>query len=435
MSEVVDMPVRDTRRRAVRVRAGSLRAALKDVLGAVAGRSELPILDHVVMTAGDGAISLESTDLDMWIRRELASDDRDGAGSADWVKSIRGFSVAVPAKPLDKILAGVDADAMATIAVETDEGAPDDLTDGYGGQVTVSAGRARFRLACLPPAEFPRAAKAAWELEFDMDAGGLADVLARVSHAVSSEETRYYLNGVLWHVWQEDGHGAELRFAATDGNRLARLGMDVPEGAMALAPTIVHRRTVALLEKLLPQAVKAAAKDAPAAVSIARDGSETGGLMRFAMDAADGGAIEIVAKSIDGTFPDYARVIPASTVREATLPRGALSEAARRISALSEEKSRALKLALSADAVTLRAAVPGLGSAEEALACRYEGEGFEIGFNVDYLRTALGAIAADDVVVGFVQDSVGPVTVRASGGDDDDSSSRLLQVLMPMRVA
>lgn len=445
-AEVIDMtasdtaaePVRDMRRRAVRVRAGSLRAALKDVLGAVAGRAEIPILNHVVLTAGDqevgGMLSLEATDLDIWITRRLCSNDRDGPGSAEWVQSVRGFSVALPARPLDKILSGIDADAMVVIAVEKEDGEPDDLTDTYAGFVTVSAGRARFRLACLPPAEFPRPTSTCTDLVFDIGCGVLADALMRVSHAVSSDETRYYLNGVLVHVWQEPGAASDLRFAATDGHRLARFSLGgVPDGAMTWPATILHRKTVVLLEKLLTAAVKTGG-DNEAAPEVAVGRAERGGwgLVRFAMDAADGGEVDLIAKSIDGTFPDYGRVIPARVDREARVPRAVLAEAAKRIAALTEDKTRAIALSLDTDALTLRANVPGLGSAEETIACTYDAETSTIGLNADYLRTVLGAIGADDVVLGFMNDVAGPVTVRASMSDGDEP--RLVQVLMPVRI-
>lgn len=445
MSEVIDMPsagpARDMRRRAVRVRAGSLRAALKDALGAVTGRGEIPILSHVVLTAGDGAISLEATDLDIWVERSLASNDRDGPGGQEWAAQTRGLSVALPARPLDKILAGIDADAMATIALETDDGAPDDLTDGYSGYVTVSAGRARFRLACLPPSEFPRVTLGDYELSFEIGCGVLADALARVSHAVSSEETRYYLNGVLLHVWQEPGVRAELRFVATDGSRLARLAFPaVPDGAMALPATIVHRRTVALLDKLLASAAKTGGENEQAPeVLIERDGDSAGGLMRFTMPAPDGGEVTVTAKSIDGTFPDYPRVIPGDPARKVRAPRAALAEALRRVAALTEDKTRAVKLSLAAGSITLGATVPGLGSAEESVDLSgvpdESGEGapgFAVGVNADILRTALGVIAADDVELGFHQEASGPIRIEAFASDGEPVG--LLQVVMPVRI-
>ncbi|AKM09861.1 DNA polymerase III subunit beta [Croceicoccus naphthovorans] len=425
---------RDTRKRAVRVRAGTLHAAVKDVAGLVPGRTEIPILSHVEFQVRDGSILVTATDLDCWVSRSLASNDRDGPSGDDWAATVRGFAVAMPGKALEKILKGFDPDAMVTLALETDDGAPDDLTETYTGQVTITSGRARFRIDCLPAADFPAVPPIGEAVDFAMACSALDDAFARVAHAVSTEETRYYLNGVFWHLWQEQGAASELRMVATDGSRLARLSLDVPEGAMRLPDTIVPRRTVTLLEKLLGQAVKTGENsDHVPEVEIERGLNSD--LLRYAMPAADGGEVVVVSKCVDGTFPEYARIfsgiVAVDDPAKVTLPRAALLSAIQRIAALTDSKSRAVRFAAADDVATVSVVVAGLGGGSEDLTVVYEGRPIAVGFNSEFWRQALTAIASDDVRMTFGDDAAGPVLVEAVTSDD---GTRLLQVLMPMKV-
>lgn len=415
----------DTRKRAVRVRASVLHGALKDVAGIV-GPTTIPILAHVLLNAGDGRIELTCSNLELWATRDCASDDRDGPGSAEWVQSIRPFSITLPAKPLQKLLAEFDGDAMVTIT------APDDMTEDYGGQAVIACGRARFKLHCLPPAEFPAAPPVSVHSYFEMPCSALADALAAVDHAISTEETRYYLNGVFVHGQQEAGEPMDLRFAATDGHRLARLKIDLPDGAASWPATIVHRETVGLLGKLLAAAAKTEEKDAPGPVALVESADEAPGhRFRISMPAADGGDITIVAKAVDGTYPDYNRVIPAGFASSAVIARDELAHAIKRVAVLASEKTRAVAACFREDELELTVTTPALGEARESIPCLYEGPEFSVGLNGDYWRQALAALATDDVLMGFSEDRAGPVLVRASGPDDAD---RLVQVLMPVRI-
>lgn len=410
----------DARAPKTRVKAATLRGALDDVIGIVEGRNTIPILEFVHLEVIDQRITLVATDMDCWAIRECASDDRDGPDSRDWLGGIRNFAVALPAKPLKAVLAGFDGDAMVTIA------APEEVSDTWSGRVTVQAGRARYKLNALPAADLPLAPHLGCDAGFELPCSRLADSLAAVEHAISSEETRYYLNGIYLHPADLD-----LRLAATDGSRLARWQLDAPEGGLGFPAVIVARKTVGILDKLLASALKAADKDgSPPEVLVEASGD--GARLRFVMPAADGGTVELIAKSIDGQFPDYQRVIPSELPYRATINRAQLSDAIKRVAVLASDKSRIVKATFAADLLTLSAASPEIGEASEDLPCNYAGPEIVLGLDAKYWRDALGALASDTIAMGLSEDTAGPV--RVAGWEDNSEVGALLQVLMPARV-
>ena len=428
--------VADPRRPMTRVRAGALAAALKDVVGAVAARSMIPVLEFVRFEAGAGRIALMATDLDMWVSRDLASDDGGAsqsreADSTAWLASIRPFTVLLPAKALAALVGQFDPDALVTVTAPT-QSEP---------RAVIAAGRARFKLNCWPAEDFPLPVRGETGAGFELQCSVLGDLLASVEHAISSDETRYYLNGIYLHP-----ESLDLRAAATDGHRMARVRIDGPEGAASFPPGIIGRRTVALLDKLLVAAIKGAGDGAAPVVLIEAEG-ELGGFgqaarLRFVMPGAaekngGGGEIELVAKTIDGQFPDYARVIPSDPPGCALIGRAALIEAVKRVAVLTEDKTRAVKCQFEADKLTLTVAHSSLGEASEELACSHAGE-FTVGFDSKYLLDALQALgnhgACETVAFGLPSDAAGAVRIRAVDGVDQSESDRLVQVLMPVRV-
>lgn len=403
-----------------RIRCGALLAAVKDVTGVVAGRRTIPILDFVRFSCGDGAIELITTDLDMWATRTLASDIMGQPDSAEWKAGTANFTIAVPAKPLEALLGQIDPDAMVTLV------AP----NGSETRAVIKAGRARFKLACLPGADFPLVPPGAEAgASFDMAASAMADLFAAVEHAISTEDTRYYLNGIYLHPVD-----LTLRAAATDGHRLARIAIDAPDGAVSFSGAIIHRNTVAVLDKLLARAAKA---DDAAVVSVEAGGKigEFGAPARllFTMPAADDGTVELMAKTVDGTFPDYGRVIPSDVETTARLNRAALIEVIKRVATLGDGKTRIVACDFSADKLTLTASTIELGEAAEEMPADYSGAALRIGIDSRYLLMALAALACDTVALGLSGPG-GPVRLRAVDGDDGTESDRLVQVVMPSRI-
>ena len=410
----------DRRVARVRVRAGSLRVALKDVLDVVSRSNTLPILGNVLVEVAGSAIALTATDLDCLARRDFACEKQD-VGEM-------GFALTLPAQVLADVLGEIDADAMLTL------GAP--IVGDT--RATLVAGRSRFRLPVLPATDFPTMDFPEGEgATLDLPCSQLADAFAAVEHAISTEETRYYLTGIYLHAHQVPGEPLVLRFVATDGHRLARLTLADVEGAEAWPAAIVARKTVGLLDKLLGAASKAS-DTARVLVDAAGTASGAGGRIRWSFDLADGGSIELVAKTIDGDFPDYARVIPTTCEVHAFIDRASLSAAVKRVAVLAEAKSRFVKAEFERDVLTLTVTSPESGEASEEVPCSYSAEPLTIGFDAKYWRDALGALACDTVAMGM-SDRMGPVRIRAVEGPSTGSGSseeceRLVQVLMPVRV-
>lgn len=420
-----------------RVRAGALAAALKDVAAALETRNTIPILDDVLIEVSDGRIVLTGTDLDLWLRRDLASDDGGQADSAEWKAGSRGFALCLPGKKLAQAVAALDPDAMVTLTAPHASSSPG---GGDETRATLSAGRTRFRLSALAAVDFPRPLPLEAATSWSVPVSALGDMFGAVDHAVSSGQTRYYLNGVYWHISAPaaGAPGPDLRLVATDGSRLARLSVAAPEGALTMPPAIVPKKAVGLLGQLLVAALKAAPENSTPEVWVEASAER----LRFTLPAGDGGEVTLETKTIDGDYPDYARVIPAAPAARAAIDRAALSAALKRVGVLGGENSRAVRADFARDPGSLSAAGQltltvtnaEIGEATEALACDYSGKALTLGFNGEFLRAALLALACDSVAFGLPDDPLGPVLLRGFDSGTGEEDERLVQVLMPMRV-
>jgi DNA polymerase-3 subunit beta len=275
--------------------------------------------------------------------------------------------------------------------------------------MTLSAGRSRFTLATLPREDFPSTGAADLPNSFEMQAPELRNLIDRTRFAISTEETRYYLNGIYLHAAESDDVKV-LRAVATDGHRLARFEMPLPDGAESLPGVIVPRKAVNELRKLIDDA------DVACRVEL----SET--RIRFAFDST-----VLTSKLIDGTFPDYQRVIPAGNDKLMKVDCKSFAAAVDRVSTISTEKSRAVKLSMNNGALTLSATSPENGSATEEIEVDYDGEAIEIGFNSRYLLDIATQIEGEGAEFAL-SDAASPTIIRDIG----DKSA--LYVLMPMRV-
>ncbi len=365
------------------IERNTLLKALAHVQSVVERRNTIPILSNVELDADEGRLKLTATDLDLAIVEEVAANVEQAGGTT------------VPAHTLHDIVRKLPSGAEISLALA-------------GERMTLTAGRARFQLACLPREDFPAMAAGELPYRFELAASTLKHLIDRTRFAISMEETRYYLNGIYFHVSQ-DGE-ALLKAVATDGHRLARAQAPMPEGAAAMPGVIVPRKTVLELRKLVDEF------EGTVAVAL----SDT--KIRFAFDSA-----VLTSKLIDGTFPDYERVIPTGNDKRLVVDCDAFAESVDRVATISSEKSRSVKLALETDRLTLSVTSPEHGTATEELGCAYEGEPMEIGFNARYLLDILEQIEGDKVEA-RLQDATSPTIM----GDPDDDSA--LYVLMPMRV-
>lgn len=370
----------------ISIERATLLKAVGQAQSVVERRNTIPILANVLIEAEGSNVSFRATDLDIEVvDRVTAMVERAG-------------STTVSAVMLHEIVRKLPEGALVALA-----------DDGATGRLTVEAGRSNFSLATLPKEDFPIMANSEYTANFSAPAPVLRRLFDKSKFAISTEETRYYLNGVYMHVAEAEG-GKVLRCVATDGHRLARVDADLPSGAENLPGVIVPRKTVGELRKLLDD------DDAQIAVSV----SET--KVRFATPE-----IILTSKVIDGTFPDYARVIPTGNTRKMEVDAREFAQAVDRVATVSSERSRAVKLALSEDKLILSVNAPDAGAAEEELAVAYGDEPIEIGFNAKYLLEIASQVDRENAV--FLFDSSGQPVVMREGND-----TSAIYVVMPMRV-
>ncbi len=363
-----------------------LLTSLGHVQSVVERRNTIPILSNVLLEAAEGKLSLTATDLDLAIVDKAPAEvTQEGATTT-------------PAYILYDIVRKLPDGAQVSLGLSED-----------GGRLNVTAGRSEFNLPCLPREDFP--AMSGGELPHRFMVGGaeLRRLIDKTRFAVSTEETRYYLNGIYLHAAEAQGV-AMLRAVATDGHRLARVDTPLPEGAAGIPGVIAPRKAVSELRKLIEET------DGASEVAL----SDT--KIRFAFDEA-----VLTSKLIDGTFPDYHRVIPEGNDKLMEADTKVFAEAVDRVSTVSTEKSRAIKLALDQGRAVLAANSPDSASASEEIAVSYDQEALEIGFNSRYLLDITAQIEGDQAQF-VLADAVSPTLVR-DGADDG-----ALYVLMPMRV-
>ena len=366
------------------IERATLLKGLSHVQSVVERRNTIPILSNVLIEAGEGALRLMATDLDLQINESIAAAvDTPGATT-------------------------VSAHTLFDIARKLPEGAQVQLSAAEG-RMTIVAGRARFSLGTLPRDDFPVIAEGELPTAFELPAETLKQIIDKTRFAISTEETRYYLNGIFLHVADTEGQPT-LKAAATDGHRLARVTVPRPDGAEAMPDVIVPRKCIAELRKLLDEV------DGSVGVSLSAT------KIRF-----DLGQAILTSKLIDGTFPDYSRVIPTANDKILKLDPRSFMEGVDRVSTIATEKTRAVKMALDRDKITLSVTSPENGTAAEEVPGDYTAAGFEIGFNSRYLMDILGQIDGDMVEV-HLADAAAPTLIR------ENDKAPALYVLMPMRV-
>lgn len=368
------------------IERATLLKAVSQAQSVVERRNTIPILANVLIEAEGNQVSFRATDLDIEVvDRVDAMVEQAGATT-------------------------VSAVMLHEIVRKLPDGALVSLTDDpRTGRLTVSAGRSNFALATLPREDFPVMASSEYQSNFSAKAGDLRRLFDKSKFAISTEETRYYLNGVYMHI-AESEDGRQLRCVATDGHRLARIDAPMPDGSEGMPGVIVPRKTVNELRKLLDD------DDAAIAISV----SET--KVRFATPN-----IALTSKVIDGTFPDYTRVIPAGNTKRLEVDATEFAKAVDRVATVSSERSRAVKLVLEEDKLTLIVNSPDSGTAEEELVVAYGEDPLEIGFNAKYLLEIASQIDRENAV--FMLNSSGdPALVR------EGSDTSAVYVVMPMRV-
>jgi len=362
--------------------------ALAHVQSVVEKRNTIPILANLMLAVRDGRLTLTATDMEIAVVEDVAaSTSQDGATTA-------------PAVTLYEIVRRLP------------EGAEIEL-DHPGGDAPLKlrAGRYVTSLMVLPTEDFPAMTTGTLPYHFALPASALRTLIDRTRFAISMEETRYYLNGIYLHATESEGVPV-LRAVATDGHRLARVEEPLPEGASGMPGVIVPRKTVLELRKLLEETSEA--------VEIALSDTR----IQFRV-----GTVTLTSKLIDGTFPEYERVIPRDNDKVLRVAKRDFSDAVARVAAISSERSRPVKLTLSRDLLVLSAISPEQGSASEELDAermKYEAGPLEIGFQARYLNDITDQI--DGEVEFRFADGTAPTVVQ------DAADASTLYVLMPIRV-
>lgn len=359
----------------------SLLRPLGHVSSVVERRNTIPILSNVVLHAASGKLSLTATDMDMDVITNVpCSVGQEGAST-------------LSAHLLNDIVKKLPDGAEVQVQI----------ADGHA---QISAGRSSFRLPCLPVEDFPAISNADFPVRFMLTAADLRDLIDTTRFAISTEETRYYLNGIYFHS-SETG---QFRAVATDGHRLALSQMDLPAGAADMPAIILPRKAVGELRKLLDD------EEGEVQISL----SETRAEFAF-------GSVRLTSKLIDGSFPDYTRVIPSGNDKMVALDTALFKAAVDRVSIIAADKSRAVKLTITPGLLSISASNPDASSANEELEIEYQGDALEIGFNARYLLDITDQIVGD-VMQMELADPGAPSLIRTPG---DEAS---LFVLMPMRV-
>ena len=371
------------------IERATLLRCLSHVQSVVERRNTIPILSNVLIDADvGGGVKVMATDLDLQVVETMTVASVESGGAIT-----------------------VSAHLLFDIARKLPDGSQVSL-EMSENRMVVKAGRSRFQLPTLPRDDFPVIVEGELPTSFELPARELAELIDRTRFAISTEETRYYLNGIFFHV--SDDSEPVLKAAATDGHRLARFTLPRPDGAEGMPDVIVPRKAVAELRKLLEEKMDGN-------VQIDLSASK----VRFTL-GGEGGVV-LTSKLIDGTFPDYSRVIPTGNDKLLKLDPKSFHEGVDRVATIATEKTRAVKMGLDKDKVTLTVTSPDNGTATEELPAEYGSDGFEIGFNATYLKDILNQIDADAVEI-HLADAGAPTLIRK------DENSPALYVLMPMRV-
>jgi DNA polymerase-3 subunit beta len=369
----------------VTVERSELVKSLSHVHRVVEKRNTIPILANVLIRAGKNGLELKATDLDLEIVETLPAEVKQAGATT------------------------VPAHMIYDIVRKLPEGAQIELQSGNDrGSLAIRAGRSRFTLQSLPETDFPDLAAGELPHRFSLPTADLKRLVDKTQFAISTEETRYYLNGIYLHAVEEKP--VKLRAVATDGHRLAQVEMPAPKGASGIPGVIVPRKTVAEVQRLV--------EDGGEEVEIELSPSK----IRFSFNK-----VVLTSKLIDGTFPDYVRVIPAANDKTLVVEKAEFAAAVDRVSTVSSERGRAVKLSLTSGKLTLSVTNPDSGSATEELEVEYDAEALDIGFNSRYLLDITAQLEGEKAELKLA-DPGSPTLLR------DQDAAGALYVLMPMRV-
>jgi DNA polymerase III subunit beta len=370
----------------VTVERAALLKALGHVHRVVERRNTIPILANVLLRADGQGLRLKATDLDIEVTETIGADVTQAGATT------------VPAHVIYDIVRKLPEGGQISLEIA-----------GDAGQMQIRSGRSRFMLQALPESDFPDLAAGDLPHRFALSPADLRRLIEKTQFAISTEETRYYLNGIYFHTLETGGQTV-LRAVATDGHRLARVEIAAPSGSEGMPGIIIPRKAVAEILKLV--------EDAGESVGLELSSAKV--RLTFA-------GVVLTSKLIDGTFPDYQRVIPTGNDKQLIVERDDFARAVDRVSTISSERGRAVKLALSEGRLVLTVNNPDSGSATEEIEVDYDSGPLDIGFNARYLLDITSQLDGDTALFRLA-DPGSPTVIQ------DRDGAAALYVLMPMRV-
>ena len=372
-----------------KINSSDLLKALSHIHGIVEVRHTLPILSNIILNAKDNELTLSSTNLDIFCADKIKSE-----------VSIAG-EISVSAVTFFEIVKRLPPGSEVVMTMEEGE-----------NEIILKCGRSKFNLSTLKTDDFPIISDNDLSTNFVLSADELIRIIDKTKFAVSNEETRYYLNGIFLH--KADRNSIQfLRAVATDGHRLAQYDIPLPQGAEEITGIIIPKKTIFELRKVLD--------DANGDVSISLNENK----IKFTFND-----LKIISKVIDGTFPDYTKVIPQNNNKNFKTNNKELKNAIDRVSAVAaneESKSKAIKLSLDDNKLNLSVESQSKGSANEIIDISYDGDKVDIGFNSKYIIDICNEVDGEEVDISLL-DSVSPAIIL------DKTDENLFFVLMPMRI-
>jgi len=373
----------------IKANSSDLLKALNHIHGIVEVRHTLPILSNIVLSAENNELSLSSTNLDIFCSDKIDAE------------IVNSGEISVPAITFFEIVKRLPSGSDVILSMGDED-----------TELILKCGRSKFNLSTLRTEDFPILSDKDLSTNFVISADELSRMIDKTKFAISNEETRYYLNGIFFHK-AESNSIKFLRAVATDGHRLAQYDIPLPQGAEEITGIIIPKKTVFELRKVLD--------DANGDVSVSLNENK----IKFSFNN-----LKIISKVIDGTFPDYTKVIPQNNDKKFKTNNSELKNAIDRVSAVAineETKSKAIKLTIENNKLNLSVESQSKGSAKEEIDISYSNEKVDIGFNSRYLLDICNEVDGDEIDVNLL-DSISPAIIL------DKTDENLFFVLMPMRI-
>ncbi len=369
----------------ISVEKNSIFKTLSHVQSIVEKNNSIPVLNNLLIEAKNNSLTLSATDMDISITESLNC------------SVIEEGAVSVPAHTLYDIIRKIP------------EGNEIEFISNDGKMFTIRSGKSRFSLGCLPKEDFPIIEFDNLNSELSIEAPFLLKLIEKTRFAISNEDTRYFLNGIYFHR-RNNGEKDCLSMVATDGHRLAKIDFNLGDNSIDIPGVIIPKKTINELCKLL--------SDCKGVVKINLDPNK---IIFFINNSI------LISKLIDGTFPDYQKVIPSNNTNILKVQRNALGYAVDRVSTITTDKSPAIKFKLLSNIMNMTSIDSENGSATEDIATEYNGDEIEVGFNSKYILEMINNLDDENITLSF-NDASSPLIAT------ENSSPDLVYVLMPMRV-